>query len=324
MRLGRCAVLVSCVLTPTAALAALGDPQADLAVEVTATPDPVAPFAPVSYTVTVTNHGPDPSPDTSLTSLVDVGEVASVAPPCQDIGGGDVICALGTIPPGAQVSVAFSDFAFPTALSTVTNHSHVTGALGDPAPANNDAVVTATIATTSLRLELAHGTQVAGALLASEGVDGDFYRLRQQPHSSYEVVVDATSGDIIGMQGGALLERLAADAGTILQSAEAVGNGPSRTLRFANQSSTPIDHQLVRVRSGVFPPEGDAADVYHLRAFDTTYSVPRFNNVGTQGTVLLLQNPTSRPVWIAASFWTEGAACWPRTRRPPCLRTGCS
>jgi hypothetical protein len=32
--------------------------------------------------------------------------------------------------------------------------------------------------------------------------------------------------------------------------------------------------------------------VYRIRAYETTYSIPRFNNAGSQVTVLLLQNPT--------------------------------
>jgi len=47
-----------------------------------------------------------------------------------------------------------------------------------------------------------------------------------------------------------------------------------------------------------------ADDVYRLRAFETTYAVPRFNNAGTQVTVLLLQNPASYTVAGHVWFWT--------------------
>ena len=55
-----------------------------------------------------------------------------------------------------------------------------------------------------------------------------------------------------------------------------------------------------------------------LRAFDTTCAIPRFNNSGTQNTVLLLQNPTSRPVTIVASFWSEAGALL-ATHAPPSI-----
>jgi hypothetical protein len=44
-------------------------------------------------------------------------------------------------------------------------------------------------------------------------------------------------------------------------------------------------------------------DVYNIRAFETTYSVPRFNNAGTQITVLLLQNPTNYTISGNIYFW---------------------
>jgi hypothetical protein len=37
-------------------------------------------------------------------------------------------------------------------------------------------------------------------------------------------------------------------------------------------------------------------DVYRIRAYETTYSVPRFNNAGSQLTVLVLQNPTDSTI----------------------------
>ena len=44
-------------------------------------------------------------------------------------------------------------------------------------------------------------------------------------------------------------------------------------------------------------------DVYRVRAFETTYAIPRFNNSGTQVTVLILQNPTTYAISGHAWFW---------------------
>jgi hypothetical protein len=49
-------------------------------------------------------------------------------------------------------------------------------------------------------------------------------------------------------------------------------------------------------------------DVYFIRGYETTYSVPRFNNSGTQITVLLLQNPTNYTITGNIYFWNTAGA----------------
>jgi hypothetical protein len=87
-----------------------------------------------------------------------------------------------------------------------------------------------------------------------------------------------------------------------------VGTGRARSLRFRNASSAAIDDQIVRVRSldQANPPGAD--DTYRLRAWDTTLVVPRFNNSGSQVTVVLLQNPTPEPVAATLYFWSPTGA----------------
>ena len=53
---------------------------------------------------------------------------------------------------------------------------------------------------------------------------------------------------------------------------------------------------------------GPADDVYRIRAYETTYSVPRFNNAGTQTTVLILQNPAAYPISGNIYFWSTSGA----------------
>src|SRR4029450_11791222 len=87
-----------------------------------------------------------------------------------------------------------------------------------------------------------------------------------------------------------------------LQVAEAAGTGPSRTLRVVNATSNVIDDEWIRVRPIRLLPGGGGDDVYQLRSYDTTYAVPRFNNGGTQRTVLIVQNPPARRVRVRAPF----------------------
>jgi hypothetical protein len=149
-------------------------------------------------------------------------------------------------------------------------------------------------------LELSHGTAMTRAL----GATPDTYRLAQAARSSYEVVVDAASGDL----SPAIVERLAADQSTVLQTASAVGTGTSRSLRWQNSTASAVGNQPIRVRSGGCTTDCGADDTYRIRTYDTTYAIPRFNNSGTQATVVLVQNATNRTVAGTAYFWSASGA----------------
>src|SRR5437667_12573917 len=73
-------------------------------------------------------------------------------------------------------------------------------------------------------------------------------------------------------------------------------------------SSTPILNQIIRVRSGGCGTDCGVDDVYQLGFYETTLAGARFNNSGTQTTVLLLQNPTDAPVDAAIHFWSTSGA----------------
>jgi hypothetical protein len=151
-------------------------------------------------------------------------------------------------------------------------------------------------------LELTHGSRVAADLA---GGTADLYRLAQAPRASYEVILDAVSGDAVP---GLRLERLAADNTTVLQSAAAMGTGPVVALRWQNSSAAAVTTQHLRVG---LPACGTACgpdDAYRLRAYETTASIPRFNNGGTQVTVLLLQNASAAGVSGRLYFWSGSGA----------------
>lgn len=158
------------------------------------------------------------------------------------------------------------------------------------------------------RNELMHGSDQQHDLGALPGpvADQDFYRISQRPYSSYEVVVEATSGDI----GGPALDlaRLASNGTTVLQSSSAVGVGSNRSLRWAHDVASTNDTQFVRVQSGGCSNDCGRDDVYRVRVYETTYSIARFNNSGTQVTVLLLQNPTHYAIAGTVYFWSAAGA----------------
>jgi hypothetical protein len=143
--------------------------------------------------------------------------------------------------------------------------------------------------------ELNHGSQLWADLL----VRPDLYRVGQKPYSSYEVVIDGTSGDIVPVT----LERLAGDNATVLQGASPVAVGDSVSLRWENTTSLTVVNQHIRV-DGTCGTPCATDDVYRIRAFETTDSIPRFNNAGSQVTVLLLQNPAAYTVTGNIWFWS--------------------
>jgi hypothetical protein len=161
--------------------------------------------------------------------------------------------------------------------------------------------------------ELVHGSDQIHDLGALPGplADQDWYRIGQKAFSSYEVTVDATSGDI---GAGVLLERYASDGVSVVQTAVPVtaGLNYSQSLRWMNATGAEIDDQYVRVVSTGCATDCGPDDVYRLRAFETTQSIPRFNNSASQVTVLLLQNPSGYAIAGNVYFWaTDGSLVAP-------------
>jgi hypothetical protein len=152
---------------------------------------------------------------------------------------------------------------------------------------------------------LEHGSSRVRSLtpLAGPVADAHWYVVRQEGASSYEVVVDAVSGDLQPLS----LRRLSA-AGTQVQASTGSGVGASRSLRWANTGTSVVTNESIVVASGGCGTDCGADDVYRIRFYDTTGLVTRFNNAGTQSTVVILQNAGSAPVSGRAFFWSAQGA----------------
>jgi hypothetical protein len=157
--------------------------------------------------------------------------------------------------------------------------------------------------------ELIHGSMQVhdlGALSGPTAHDEDWYLLEQKPFSSYEIVVDATSGDLTTPL---LLTRLAGDGTTVLQSAVGISAlGFSRSLRVVNDSPVPETGELIRVASAGCGTACGPDDVYRIRLRETTGRIARFNNSATQGTVVILQNTSTETVTGTLRFWRANGA----------------
>jgi hypothetical protein len=131
------------------------------------------------------------------------------------------------------------------------------------------------------------------------------YLLEQKPYSSYELIVDEVSGDVLPLS----VDRLDAGGTGVLQSALAVsGVGASLSLRWSNATSSVVSDNSFRIHSGGCTTDCDPNDTYRIRFYETTGSIPRFNNAGTQVTILLLQNPTDYTIGGTIYYWASGGA----------------
>jgi hypothetical protein len=133
--------------------------------------------------------------------------------------------------------------------------------------------------------------------------DVDFYSIEAPPRTSWEAVIEGLTGDT----GGSLsFQWLAADGTTALASGINLGS-PSCTLctqsaRLVNNTAAPL-LPFIRVGSPGCGTTCNTADQYTFRLYETTLSIPRFNNVGSQVTVLLLQNTSASSVTANVHFW---------------------
>ena len=132
--------------------------------------------------------------------------------------------------------------------------------------------------------------------------DEDWFRAFSYGYSSYEVTVDGMTGDV-NPPVGISLERVDS-TGAVLTSSSPILGGAARSLRWENATAAPVSDSYIRVRGALCGTDCSSEDQYTIRFYETTYSIPRFNNSGSQVTVLILQN-TSPQTSISGN-----AYCW--------------
>jgi plastocyanin len=155
--------------------------------------------------------------------------------------------------------------------------------------------------TVSESIELGHGSDMSDDLLGAP----DRYRIGQKPFTSYEVVVDPLAGN-----PALELARLSGVTSAVLQNGQAVSAGIDQvqSLRWQNSTSTANEADRIRVGSATCGTDCTAPDLYRVRVYETTLSVPRYNQTGTQATVVILQNTTDSAINGTVYFWTGAGA----------------
>ncbi len=120
--------------------------QANLAVAIVATPNPSTLGSPLSYTLTISNNGPDPATGVQLVDTLPLGVTFDSATATQGTvspAANLVIGDIGTIAPLATVTVTI--VVTPNATGQVVNTANVTSGEIDPDTSDNTATQTTTV-----------------------------------------------------------------------------------------------------------------------------------------------------------------------------------
>lgn len=117
-------------------------PPADLGLTKTASPEILVPGGPISWTITVTNHGPGISSGHVVKDTIPAGVtgLATSSPGCS-LAGHELTCVGGVLPVDGSTAYTVTGTA-PTSGGSLANDASVTGNEDDPNPGNNGASAT--------------------------------------------------------------------------------------------------------------------------------------------------------------------------------------
>jgi uncharacterized repeat protein (TIGR01451 family) len=127
---------------------------ADVSITKSDSPDPVSPGSPLTYTLTVTNHGPNDATGVTVIDTLPAGVTLVSATPSQGTCTG-LSCDLGNLANGASATVTVMvtvDVATPA--GTITNTANVSANEDDPDAANNTASTSTQVAISSADLAI--------------------------------------------------------------------------------------------------------------------------------------------------------------------------
>lgn len=169
------------------------NPSADVAVTVSATPEPVAVGGVLSYTISLTNSGPGSAYGVSVTNFLPAGvNFASGSAGCL-FTNGSVTCTAGTLPAGATTNYNFGVMA--TSLAPITNTVAVWSFTPDPDIANNQQNAVSTVVGGNVPVAFLESTNLVTVFVGS--VTGLTYRLEYKnalTDALWTPILPATSG----------------------------------------------------------------------------------------------------------------------------------
>jgi hypothetical protein len=172
--------------------------------------------------------------------------------------------------------------------------------LAGTAPADVWDPVDDTVATWN---EVSHGSVQVHDLAGTAALDqdDDWFMVNSLPGHSYEFRTDGQSRNFT-----LTTSRYAADGVTLLATTQTGGGYDVLSTTWVELTNTP-GLQYIKVVG--FQSNGvDNQHVYTARFYDTTISIPRYNNAAGQATVLLIQNTTERDVFGRYDMHTAAGA----------------
>ena len=167
--------------------------------------------------------------------------------------------------------------------------------------------------------QLTHGSEQVHDLAARPGPapDEDWFRVGVPARSSFEVLVDGAAADL-GSDQPQFLSLVHSDGSLVEESLPLLPGKGARSVTYENATSDDYVGKFARVRSQGCGSACGREAVYVIRGYDTTLSAARFNDSGSQLTLLVLQNAGGPELWPAVSghawFWDESGAllaAWP-------------
>lgn len=183
-------------------------------------------------------------------------------------------------------------------------------ALG-PAPGAADEWDTATDGDGDVTTDnvLYHGSEQVHALstVPVGGIDEDWYFVLSRQYSSYEVRVDGMTGDLDLTSGD--VQRMREDGTQALQNALVTDNGGVLSLAWTHGQGLAGATSFIKVHGATCSPScAGLRATYRIRFYDSTYTVPRFENSDEQQTTLIVQNVIDRACQAFYTFIGDDGA----------------
>lgn len=157
-----------------------------------------------------------------------------------------------------------------------------------------------TAATT--RNEIQRGERQSHDLQSVSGVaDEDWFVVPTSAYRSFQVFVSEVTGDT-PIDNADFLELYDAAGTTLIASATAGPGATGKVIRWFSDATTSF---RIRVKGGTATP-GTAR--YSILFTESTMYCPRYNNAGTQISVLIVQNATNGSCGVGVNFYDETGA----------------
>ena len=208
------------------------NPAADLALAKADDPDPALNNSELTYTLTVTNKGPDEATGVVVTDTLPPGVTFVLATASQGgcSGTRTVTCNLGTINSGANATAEII-VVTPDAVTTVDNTASVTSGVSDPDITNNKATTSTLVRTDAADLDL---TKTApNVALVDDTVNYEITVTNNGPFDATEVVLtDPLSPSVMIGAFFLVSQGTCSGTGTLTCDLGTINNGDSALVRF--------------------------------------------------------------------------------------------